>query len=123
RRTAATTGLVAAAVRCYVLRLRRRRSTQHALDVRLHRLQLLTPVSPAVGTSLGEVEHPVLATGLDVLFLERLVRAKGEALQELGVEVAAAQLVGLAVAAVHPDAGVVGNELVHVDHRVVALPR
>ena len=96
---------------------------EHPLQVGFHRLQLLAPVLPAVGAAVGEVEHRVLAAGGEVRVLEGLVGAKGEALEELRVKVVAAEFVGLAVAAVHPQPGVVGDELADVDHRVVALPR
>ena len=81
-----------------------------------------------MGAVRREVEHAVLATRGDVLLLEGLVGAQREALQELGVEQVARAHPGiefrrLAVAAEDPDARVVGDQLVDVDHRVVALPR
>src|SRR5690606_3203870 len=105
----------------------RRGHAEHPLDVRLHLLQLLTPVTPAVGTGVREVEHTVLPARGDVLLLEGLVGPHGEPLQELRVEVVALGHTGAdvgrgAVTAEHPDAGVVGDQLVDVDHRVVALP-
>src|SRR5690242_17374335 len=91
--------------------------------------QLQTPVRPVVRAALGEVEHAVLTAGGDVVLLERLVRPQREALEELRVEVVACRdatavdVGGLAVAAVDPDAGAVGDQSVDVHHRVVALPR
>src|SRR5262245_57506815 len=70
--------------RCRRGRLGRR--AQHPLDVGLHLLQLSTPVGPVVHAVGREVEHTVLTARGDVLLLERLVRAAGEALKELDVE-------------------------------------
>src|SRR6476661_4618615 len=103
-------------------------SPQHPLDIRLHLLQLLTPVGPAVRAGRREVEHPVGAAGRDVVVPEGFVGPQREPFEELrGHQVAA---VGTRVeirrgagAAVDPDPGVVGRQLRHVDHRVVALPR
>src|SRR5262245_43991599 len=104
----------------------RRRSAQHPLDIRLHGLQLATPVAPAVGAVGREVEHPVAASGPRVRRLEVLVGADRQALQELRGNLRVAQsgieIRGIAVAAVYPDPGAVGHQPPDLQHGVVTLP-
>src|SRR5258707_1821870 len=107
-------------------RSRRRCRAEHALDVRLHGLQLATPVTPAVRAVGREVEHPVAAPGPRVGRLEILVGADRQALQELRrnlrVPPSAIQICRVAVAAVHPDPGAVRHQATDLPHGVVALP-
>src|SRR5271165_4232955 len=104
--------------------LRGGRRAQRPLDVRLHLLQLRAPVAPAVGAGVREVEHPILAAVGEIGVAERDVGALREALEELRVEQVArarsgVQVGRVAVTAVDPDAGVVVDQLLNVDHRVV----
>src|SRR6478672_3641900 len=96
---------------------------QRALQITLHRVQLCSPVLPTVGAVGREVEHGVVTARSVVCVLELLVAADHEiALKERGRQVGTAQLVRRSVAAVHPEPGVVGDELADVDRGVVALP-
>src|SRR5258707_13185000 len=72
-------------------RSRRRCRAEHALDVRLHGLQLATPVTPAVRTGGREVEHPVAAPRPRVGGLGILVGGDRQARQGLRLELAGAQ--------------------------------
>src|SRR5271165_6407679 len=78
---------------------------QCALQVRLHRVQLRTPVCPVVRAVGGEVEHRVVTAGRDVSVLEGDVAAVDQILQELGRDVGAPQIRRGAVAAVDPEPG------------------
>ncbi len=85
---------------------------KRALEVGLHRLQLCTPVAASRACRLsGKLNTRVLAARGDVVVLERLVGADGQAFEELGGHVVPAEVTWGAVPAVHPEAGVVGDQL------------
>src|SRR4030081_1452977 len=91
-------------------------STQGVLQVTLHRVELGSPVLPAVGSVGGEVEQGVVAASCVVGVLELLVDADHEvALKEGSRQIGTAQFVRSPVAAVHPEPGVIGDELADVD--------
>src|SRR6185437_16964939 len=77
------------------------------LNIGLHGDELLVPVTPVMRAVGREIEGGVAATRSGVVVAPLLVGAQRELLEELGRHAVAAQVVGGAVAAVHPDAGVV----------------
>src|ERR1700741_1087923 len=98
-------------------------STQAALQVTLHGVELSSPVLPAVRSVDVEVEHGVVAAGCVIRILELQVAAAHEVLQELRGHVGPAQLRRCAVTAIDPDPGVVADQLRDLKRWVVALPR
>src|SRR6202022_1542428 len=96
---------------------------QRALNVGLHGDQLLVPVTPVVCSIGWEVERTVVAARGRVVVAELLVGAQRELLQELGRHAVTAKVVGSAVTAVGPNAGVVLHQSRDLANRAVALPR